>query len=190
MSMYSKIENDAVAEIHKQELDGADFLSSCSTGFISYFYTYFNGDKNNKLFIVRDNEQPAGFVFLTLSKKGLFKGFVKRNLCRIVFTPSALLSLIRTMSMKTKSTIKHDYDVDIVYIAVSSKYQSKGNARKLLGMVEEYLKDNSINSYYLQVFKDNERAVGFYKKYGFEIIEEYSARERVKLLMRMNIQDE
>jgi len=187
MNKLSTAEIFQAAEIHKKELGGADFLSSCSKDFISYFYSQYSDDESNKLLIVKDEDQVAGFVFLSLAKNRLFGDFLKRNLTKILLTPSALFSLFRTVLLKSRTTLKHKYDVDIVYIAVGKKFQSKGYARKLLGKVEEHLKAHLISTYCLQVFKDNNRAVAFYEKYGFETIEEYSARGRIKLLMRKNI---
>ena len=175
------------AEIHRNQLAGADFLSSCSKDFISYFYSQYSDDESNKLLIVKEEDQVAGFVFLSLAKNKLFGDFVKRNLTKILLTPSALFSLFRTVLLKSRTTLKHKYDVDIVYIAVGKKFQSKGYAIKLLSKVEEYLKAHLISTYYLQVFKDNHRAFAFYEKYGFETIEEYIARGRIKLLMRKDI---
>ncbi|MDD4205400.1 MAG: N-acetyltransferase [Candidatus Delongbacteria bacterium] len=190
MSEINKEYYKAVAEIHKNELGGSDFLSSCSKKIIGYFYRCYEKDEKNILFTVDEKGEIAGFVFFTLAKDGLFSNFVKRNILQILLSPSAFYSLFKTMIMRKKRTLKHQYDVDIVYIAVGTKFRSKGYARKLLGMVEEYLKAHLICTYCLQVFKDNHRAVEFYEKYGFETIEEYSARGRIKLLMRKNIQYE
>lgn len=178
---------DAVAEIHKKELGGSDFLSSCSRKFISFFYRCYEKDERNKLFTVEENGVIAGFAFLTLAKEVLFMDFVKSNIKKIIINPSALASLLKTLIFRRKSTLKHEYEIDIVYIAVSKKYQSKGFARKLLRDVEEFLKQRNMKDYYLQVFKDNENAVRFYNKYGFEVIEEYEARSRAKLLMKKDL---
>ncbi|MDA3886062.1 MAG: N-acetyltransferase [Candidatus Delongbacteria bacterium] len=187
MNIYSDVELIAVSKIHKSELGGADFLSSCSTLFIRYFYKNILKDKNNQLFIVEESNKVVGFAFFTLKKDVLFKKFVKDNLFRILFSPSALISLIKTIFIRQKKTLRYQYDSDLVYIAVRRDSRSKGYARKLLEHVETFCSDNSHDNYFLQVFKDNTNAVRFYVKYGFEVIEEYSARNKTKLLMRKSI---
>ncbi|MDA3887134.1 MAG: N-acetyltransferase [Candidatus Delongbacteria bacterium] len=187
MCCYSEDELIDVSKIHKSELGGADFLSSCSLGFIKYFYSNILRDKNNQLFIVKESDTVVGFVFFTLKKDILFKKFVKENIIKILFIPSALISLIKTIILKQRKTLVYKYNHDLVYIAVSKNHRSKGYARKLLEFVEKFCSENSLNNYYLQVYKDNTNAVRFYEKYGFEIIEKYSARNRTKLLMKKEI---
>jgi len=178
-----------VAEIHKNEFDGEDFVSNCSKEFIFNFYKRSLKAKDIALKLVMEDGKVAGFMTFTLSNAGnkAYKSFIKKNKWLILTTPEVLFPLIKTVFLKKKSTLKHRYDVELLYLVILKEYRSKGFARQLFNMTEEYYLDHSIHAYYLQVMKDNERAAQIYEKYGFEKIEEFTARNRPKILMRKNI---
>lgn len=70
-------------------------------------------------------------------------------------------------------------------VSILPEYQSKGLAYTLLNSCKEYLRTYGIYTIKLEVYKTNTRAVNFYKKYGFTIVQtkgeilymEYSIRD-------------
>ena len=108
-----------------------------------------------------------------------------------------ILELNKGLSIKTwpKSSFEHDlnndialirvlkkdgeiigyYDVwflfenaDLAFIAVKKEYQHQGYGTKLMKDVINNCLDHSIEFINLEVRKDDEKAVGLYRKFGFE----------------------
>ncbi|MGB4205607.1 MAG: GNAT family N-acetyltransferase [Bacteroidales bacterium] len=75
-------------------------------------------------------------------------------------------------------------DAYLTMILVDKEYQSRGIGRNLLEFALKDLKKMKFESFKLEVLKSNQKAISFYKLYGFSIIEDRGDL----LLMEMKIQ--
>jgi len=77
--------------------------------------------------------------------------------------------------------------LEIIMLVVTKPYQSKGLGSYLLDKIVLELKENGNDNLYLEVEKENEQAINFYKKHGFEQIDlrkDYYAKGKDALIMR------
>ena len=68
----------------------------------------------------------------------------------------------------------------VASLAVSSKHQGKGIARKVMESLEEKLKLDGVRRIQLSAEVDNPRAISFYEKLGFEregVLKQYLDRQ-------------
>ena len=81
-----------------------------------------------------------------------------------------------------------------ISITVLRDYWGQGIGSRLMEMMIDFAKSVKIESLYLEVRKDNERAISLYKKYGFEEIGEYKGYFKINnsyydaIFMALNMQ--
>jgi len=83
-----------------------------------------------------------------------------------------------------------DFDNHIYWfgICILDNYQSKGYGKKLLEYILNNDKIKNLNSIYLTVDKNNEKAINLYKKYGFIIDDIYHNNNPNSIFFRMYLQ--
>ncbi|MCX7738084.1 MAG: ribosomal protein S18-alanine N-acetyltransferase [Hydrogenothermaceae bacterium] len=59
---------------------------------------------------------------------------------------------------------------EILMIAVDRKYQGMGLGKMLIEFALRMMKDKGVKEVYLDVFVENDKAVNFYRNYGFEVV--------------------
>ena len=171
---------DKIALIHKKELKGKGFLSKCTSKFISFFYKEIS--KELSTIIVYDkntNNEITGFAFFSTDLK-YNTVFFRKNLLRILKFPLIYLPLITYTCRHLFNTIKIDYSVELVQIAVESHFKGQGIALKLIQMAEKELMSRRIGSYYLQVHNNNLSAIKFYEKNGFNMVKDVKNKKIFK----------
>lgn len=182
-----------IAAIHKAELNNTGFLSECSANTINLFYK--STAQYDSTILITDegtDGEVKGYIFCTTNKNEYFDRFLSENKIRLMLSPSACLSLLKTMAKKLKKDRSHDqkvfdYDHEIVYMAVKHKYKRTGVAKRLVLLAEGELRKRGINSYCLQVFSENNSAIKFYESVGFKIIQSIAASGRSKYVMNKNL---
>lgn len=70
------------------------------------------------------------------------------------------------------ATKVQDGEGDLLSICVLPEYRGSGAAAPLINQFEEGLAERSIYTYYLSVYKTNDRAKAFYEKMGFQVFHE------------------
>ncbi len=78
---------------------------------------------------------------------------------------------------------RHDYNAEVVYMAVKRQYQRHGVGKRLIKLAEDEFLERKINKYYLQVFTDNAKGIAFYKSIGFDVVADIKSGNRNKYLM-------
>lgn len=78
--------------------------------------------------------------------------------------------------------------LEVHTLAVDENYINKGIGTKLMNHTIKIFNDFSFEEIDLHVMKSNERAISFYKKHNFEIVEElpnYYGKNRPALIMKI-----
>lgn len=70
-------------------------------------------------------------------------------------------------SSDSDSVSEDSSQAEIISLYVLPEYWSTGQGYQLMKFAVEYLKNQGFKSCYLWVIKDNERAIRFYKRFGF-----------------------
>jgi diamine N-acetyltransferase len=85
----------------------------------------------------------------------------------------------------------HDQSMEIERIYVKKMYHGKNVGTKLLDKALKIANEKKIATVWLGVWENNERAIHFYKKHGFEVFSQHIFKlgndEQIDLLMRLNV---
>jgi len=189
--MNDKLSHDdifQIAKIHKEELKNSGFLGQCSIKFISFFYKKVSIYKSSIILVKKNNQgKVIGFCFFSENINEYYQKFFKRNLLRMFFYISIYVPFVKSYFRikRQKPLLKHE--VELVQIAVDSKYQGRGLAIELIKRGERELIKEGIFEYYLQVYNFNKKALRLYKKMGFNIIDKFEVNNKGKYLMKKNL---
>ncbi len=118
----------------------------------------------NKL-IIDDNFYYQEFLNMGWSAKEIFNQFQKKtNFSYAAFYNNYLISFI----LGDLFNIEKITEYEILLIYVCKNFRKKGIAKKLIKIIEE--KNKNLNKIYLEVSKNNNDAICFYKKMNFKKI--------------------
>jgi ribosomal protein S18 acetylase RimI-like enzyme len=110
-----------------------------------YVNTYFTNEM-----IIEELRDPSRFIFFTREQNEI-TGYIKLAIKPVPLT----------------IPIKEAMEISRIYIY--KNYYGSGLANTLLNKAIEFAKAHAKNGLYLAVWKNNERAIAFYKKCGFHI---------------------
>lgn len=116
-----------------------------------------------------------GFIFGTICRGNLYRDVLLTNffsisiniLIEIIKRPKIFNYLVKFIVEETKGK-KNKCSTELVYIAVSKEKQNKGIGKQLMSEFNQYLIKQGINHYELSVDADNQSAIDFYEKLGFQ----------------------
>ncbi len=183
----NKNDFNEIARIHKKELKDSGFLGQCSIKFISFFYEKVSIYNSSIILVEKNNKgKVIGFCFFSKNINEYYKRFFKQNFFIIPFYKSIYIPLIFYFK-REKKRIANIHRVELVQIAVNSKYQGRGIAKELIKRGERELLKEGIFEYYLQVYNFNKNALRLYKKIGFNIIEKFEVNNKMKYLMKKSL---
>ncbi len=148
------------------------------------------------LFVVAVDETNDKIVGLTngyVIGQNIRDSFVKSNFLKLLLRGVYLLVtfdkiawgkvgkfLKKSKDTNVNSNKPKDGEGDLLSICTLPAYRGSGASVKMVEKFEEGLKELSIDTYYLSVFSDNERARAFYEKCGFELFDENSIEVKYK----------
>lgn len=135
---------------------------------LTLFCDYYIDEEPENCFVaVNDKDEAVGYVIsssdFTLYKKR-YKPYMKRLLkFGIKHYIDKLFANFR------ENGLSKEYPAHL-HIDIDNDYQRQGIGSKLLDKLHLSLKDKGIKGIHLETGKDNEKAVNFYYKYGYEKI--------------------
>lgn len=172
-------ENDLweVATIHKNVFKG-HYLAQLPTSLLVKFYHSFLTTKEKSVFLVaKDNEKMCGFVLggdkhlLENAKNNFIKqNFISLSFYSVIYALKFIIKKIftRTQYTPTGETLPMPPSFRLLSIGVIKEMQGSGVASLLVETYSKHIPPH-VKVYGLSVHKNNERAIGFYKKMGFQI---------------------
>lgn len=98
---------------------------------------------------------------------------IKNEISRyfIAFEKDEPTGYVKIGSSIQPKKIENHLNFEIERLYVLQKFQEKGIGKKLLDYCEEIARDEKIPVVWLSVWKENSRAIEFYKRNGFEIFD-------------------
>lgn len=176
-----------IANIHKEELNNQGFLSKCSVKFLTIFYTWMSKDKESFVIIIleENKNEVLGFIFCVENAKRYYKKFFYHNFIKILFLPKDIFNILK--SFKKKRINLNIYRAELTQIAIKNSFQGKGFAKILIQEAEKEFIKRGIKEYYLQVDKDNLKAINLYKDKGFKEITHKEENSFEKIIMNKRI---
>jgi len=160
----------AVAKIHFQEINSG-FLNQLGEKFLCCFYEAMIDSANNFLIIAEDNGFVIGFVSGSANLNGFYKEFAKKYFLKTLFILIKRIfnkDIVKKI-LETKKYSKKENLPELLSIAVLSRFQGQGIARKLLDKLISEMKKRNILSFRVIVGQDLE-ANSFYIKNGFKFL--------------------
>lgn len=107
---------------------------------------------------------------LQLRSEGYFHSIIDKDIILVAEDNNKLIGFIQFGEVTYDSIQTTDRDIELNKIYVEKKYQSKGIGKKLMEAMLSHDRLAEIENIYLDVFTENEKAIGLYTKYGFKII--------------------
>ncbi len=167
---------DVIVEIHNQAFPDF-FLTSLGGNFLKLYYTSVLNHTDGIILVCENNKDLIGFCAGTLLSSGFNTRVVKANIwpyirtsLKLVFTrPSSLVHLINNMSKEDTNKGDDGNYAELLSIGVDPSAQRCGAGTALLKALEEEVRKNHGLKLSLTTdFKDNDKAIGFYKSLGYE----------------------
>lgn len=172
-----------VVLIHKKAFNDF-FLTKLGDKFLWLYYYSVSNNKNGILIGYYEGENLLGFSGATTLSRGFYKALVKDNFVKfaiigikLIFTkPGSLLRIFKNFSKSDKSIDDNGNYAELLSIGVNPGIQGRGIGKQLLSELENQLVKNEIKQLSLTTdYYKNDKAIGFYKSMGYEIMYEFTA---------------
>ncbi len=159
----------SVARIHLQEIKSG-FLNQLGEKFLVYFYESMI-DSPNAFLIVAEDNGIIGFVSGSTNLNRFYKEFIRKYRLKAFSVLAKKIFSLNTIKkiLETKKYSKKEGLPELLSIAVSSKFQGQGIAKKLLEQFIIEMKKRKILSFRVIVGQELE-ANNFYIKNGFKFL--------------------
>jgi ribosomal protein S18 acetylase RimI-like enzyme len=151
--------------------------------FCSYYCLYETGNS----FVAVDeskNNKVIGYIIGTLNSKRQEKLFVKKMFLKIAIrlflcdswkyreSYNAVMFFIKNINLKHKyDSLYTEYPAHL-HINILPQYQHYGVGSRLIGQFENHVRENNISGIHLRTSNKNIKAVPFYKRKGYKVINE------------------
>ena len=172
-----------VVLIHKKAFNDF-FLTKLGDKFLWLYYSTVSKNKNGILIGYYEGENLLGFSCATYLSRGFYSTLVKDNFVKfaiigikLVFTkPGSLIRILKNFS-KSDISIRDDGNyAELLSIGVNPGMQGSGIGKQLLVDLEEQLSQKGIKQLSLTTdYYKNDKAIGFYKSLGYEIMYKFIA---------------
>lgn len=186
-----------VIQVHKSSFKGF-FLTELGDGFLHVYYDCVRKDKKGVLLGFYEGQKLMGFCAATTVSNGFNSYLIKENISRffwitlrLVFTNlAALIRLSKNLTKKNPGiNDKGDY-AELLSIGVADDSQGKGIGKALLTQLENELQKKGSKKLSLTTdFNNNEKAISFYEKLGYEILYNFIAypnRKMFRMIKKLN----
>ena len=178
-----------VVSIHNKAFNNF-FLTQLGDKFLWLYYYSVSKNKNGILIGYYEGENLLGFSCATYLSRGFYKDLIKENLVKfgiigikLIFTkPGSLLRILKNFSKSDKSINDNGNYAELLSIGVDPDIQGSGIGKQLLSELEKQLTEKGIKQLSLTTdYYKNDKAIGFYKSLGYEIMYEFIAYPNRKM---------
>ena len=146
--------------------------------------------------VLKDDRQILGFfVIITAGSIPRYAPFLKTPirlflLSTALVIPLFLFARYTVFNLKTSADQKSyrgRYDSELIYIGVKEGEKGKGLGTLLMKDMRQLLEKKDISFLGLEYFKDDQRAAGFYEKFGHEKLGELNTGGRIAVSLRIPV---
>jgi ribosomal protein S18 acetylase RimI-like enzyme len=99
-----------------------------------------------------------------------FLSIMNQDVVLVAENSRQLVGFVQFGNVTYNTASPTDSDIELNKIYVEKSYQGKGIGKKLIEAMLSHDRLAGVENIYLDVFAKNEKAIGLYKKYGFQII--------------------
>lgn len=185
----SKEDIVTVVQIHQDAFDGF-FLTELGSDFLKLYYESVVENVRGILLGCYKDSQLVGFCAATTLSQGFNKKLVLDNITSffcmalsLLFSkPDALIRLLKNFTKSNPSINDKGLYAELLSIGVLSNAQGLGIGKLLLFQLEKELSQKNCKKLSLTTdYYKNEKAIGFYKSLGYEILYDFVAYPKRKM---------
>lgn len=193
MITYEATQQDfiEIAELHLETLpEEICDLTFLGLNVLKFFYLNVLEKNLGYIYVVRNDNETAGFVLITtnpskLFNNGLLPYFYKlKNIFFNFVVYKLFLIFVKKLTSFKLNVSKFP---QLVYIGVKDQFRNKGVGTMLLNEAEKKFKELNLNEFELDVETKNIDAIKFYEKKGFIIVRKYRLGKQTKFLLRKKL---
>lgn len=185
-----------VINIHLQAFEGF-FLSELGRDFLKLYYKSVRMSDEGILLGYYEDNQLLGFCAATTLSRSFNKKLILKNIfsfsivgLKLIFTkPKALIRLYKNLTKSSVTVIDEGGYAELLSIGINPQAQGKGVGKLLIAELESHLKKRECVQLSLTTdYYNNEKALGFYKASGYEIMYEliaYPNRKMYRLIKQL-----
>lgn len=171
-----------VANLHMEGF-GSYFLTSLGYSFIYNYYESFFDDPKSIFFVAQNENEVVSFIVLSQNPQSVIRALLLRKLGKIIkivfkkiitFDRKFIIDVAKKFASFLHSNIKRSNIQNrgsnhyrLLSIATRNSMHGSGVTSELMNYMLNNISSSEIQSIGLSVFANNERAIGFYKKYHF-----------------------
>jgi len=179
----------SVIEVHCSAFNSF-FLTELGNDFLKLYYGSLLKIPDGYLFGYFIKNELLGFCAATTQSAGFNVRLIKSRFIhffcislKLLFTnPKALLRLCKNFTKKSTAINDDGKYAELLSIAVNTNKQGLGIGKLLLQALENDMQQRGCKKISLTTdFYDNENAIQFYKKFGYEIMYEFTAHPDRKM---------
>lgn len=172
---------EEIVKIHNSAFENF-FLTSLGDRFLKFYYEAFVNSSLGIVLCAVDGGNILGFAATAKCSKGFNLQLLKTNLCRfflialrfLFVSPKSLVRLAKNLTKKTNTIDDNAEYAELYSIGVYNTQQGKGIGKMLLMETENKLLSLGITKISLTTdFNDNDSAINFYTKMGYEVLYEF-----------------
>ena len=166
------------------------FLTHLGPDFLKLYYKSFISETDSTCLVAIHDGDIVGFSTTANKSRGFNTGLIKKHFLsfmlmgfKILFTnPQSIVRLVKNFS-KREGGIEDDGNYAELYsIGVLSENQGVGIGKLLLKETEVRLREKEVKSLSLTTdYYNNEAAIGFYTKQGFDVLYEFETYPKRKM---------
>jgi ribosomal protein S18 acetylase RimI-like enzyme len=186
----SKYRNNLIDICYKTGWSGEDLtgknIFNDKKSFAMVYVLYYIEHEPDNCFVALENGNVIGYVIGTVNTSNQKEFFRKKIYPKIVLRKIFITSWkypesVKNLTQLLKTTIASNMDKKILlnypahlHINVLKKHQGKGIGSMMLTKFIEHMKQNEIAGIHLGTSSQNQKAISFYKKFGFIKLKESS----------------
>lgn len=183
VKVVDKRDINGIVRIHVDAFKGF-FLTELGNNFLKKYYLSVLCHPDGILLGCFEDGKIIGFCAATKLSRGFNTRLVKANFLkfsfegiRLLFTrPSALIRLVKNFTKSDETNKDNGEYSELLSIGVSVTAQGGGVGKKLVTELETYLRNMGAEKLSLTTdFEDNEKAVGFYNRMGYNVMYDFIA---------------
>ncbi len=179
-----------VVEVHKNAFPNF-FLTKMGDSFLNLYYKSVLKSRRGILLGCYNDEKLLGFCAATDLCAGFNKSLITDNLfafgfvgLKLLFTrPSALIHLVKNLTKESNDIYDDGQYAELLSIGVAQESQGLGVGKKMLTALEIELRKRGVKHNSLTTdYYENDRARGFYNSLGYEVMYEFVAYPKRRML--------
>lgn len=166
---YRKLNREMVQNVclETASIEGA-FEEPIRSMMLTAFCNYYIEEEPEQCFVAVDGEQVVGYILCTKDSNEWAERFLRKYVSNL---KEGSLKSFYQGTMESPIKYAERYPAHL-HIDILPKYQRQGIGFQLMDALTAHLREQGVPAVMLSVAGDNEKGKNFYRKYGFQVLEE------------------